>query len=128
MNDFVRNIKKERRIEFSTDLAAELGKRRKDRSRGTHLNLQSAQLQEAILRFADFSAADLTLTLVGVAWKQIIGTIRHAQPEVKLRPAGKLATLSVRRARDVRDWPLETSQVFAALPETELRESPLQTS
>src|SRR5262245_38449250 len=68
MNDFVRNIKKEGRIEFSTDLAAELGKRRKDRSRGAHLNLQSAQLQEAILRFADFSAADLeSADLAGAA-------------------------------------------------------------
>jgi hypothetical protein len=69
-----------------------------------------------------------TLTLVGVAWKQITGALRYAQPEVTLRPAGKLATLPARRTGNVKDWPLEASQVFAALPETELRESPLQTS
>jgi uncharacterized protein YjbI with pentapeptide repeats len=312
VNDFARNVELERRIEFSTDLATELGMRRRRRASGAPLNLRSAQLQEAMLRFADLPAADLesadlsgaalqhacfnnanlgasnlsgarldhanlsvanlkqarlcgaslhlanleaadlegadltradllhtrlkeanlrganlssarldhadfagadlrganlsgaslhhaknltraqlkvtrksrstilpphlqgstsrsatrkkagalpttasaqnargpglsrlafsrqpawvglgviaTLTVVGVAWQQITGAIRYAQPEVKLRPAGKLATLSASRARNVRDWPLETSQVFAELPETELRESPLQTS
>ena len=59
MDDFSRSVEQARRIEFLTDLAAELGKRRISPSRGALLNLKFAQLQEAALRFADLSAADL---------------------------------------------------------------------
>ena len=59
MDDFSRSVEQARKIEFLTDLAAQLGKRGMSPSRGALLNLKSARLQEAVLRFADLSAADL---------------------------------------------------------------------
>ena len=68
-----------------------------------------------------------TLIVVVVAWKQISRAIRLAQPEVSLGPADELLALPVTLiARETQ--PTFALPVFAALPETELRESTLLTS